>query len=80
MKMNVSHRVRGFYPKRLIVASLHSFVALVVTVKTPCGSVNGHEMQAESEEVIFCFLWCRGFVWKAEFDALSLDDSSHVAY
>lgn len=64
-------------PYSTIIALIFSFSG---HSENPSGGLNGHEMQAMSEEVIFWFLWCRGFVWKAEFDVPSLDVSSHIAY
>lgn len=70
---------------RLLSKMPHStIIALIFSLsghsENPPGAVNGHEIQATSEELVLWLLWCRGFVWKAEFDVSSLDGSCHIAY
>lgn len=35
----------------------------------------GHDILAMFEDVIFWFLWCLEFIWKAEFDVSPNDDT-----
>lgn len=64
-------------PRSAIIALIFSFSG---HSENPSGGLKEREMLTMSEEVIFWFLWCRRFVWKAEFNVSPADDSSHIAY